>query len=49
MWMRWVGHVACLGIMRNAYKVLVGKPEGNISLGRPSIGEYYECGCDGFL
>jgi hypothetical protein len=41
MRMRWAGHVACLGIMRNEYEILVGKPEGNISLGRPSIGGYY--------
>jgi hypothetical protein len=25
--MRWVGHVACMGEKRNAYMVLVGKPE----------------------
>jgi hypothetical protein len=23
--MRWAGHVACMGEMRNAYEVLVGK------------------------
>jgi len=32
--MRWVGHVACMGEMRNAYKILVGKPEGKRSLRR---------------
>jgi hypothetical protein len=32
--MRWAGHVARMGEMRNAYKILVGKPEGR-SLGRP--------------
>jgi hypothetical protein len=26
--MRWVGHVACMGVMKNSYKILVGKPEG---------------------
>jgi len=26
--MRWVGHVARMGVMRNAYRVLVRKPEG---------------------
>jgi len=26
--MRWVGHVACRGEKRNAYRVLVGKHEG---------------------
>jgi hypothetical protein len=25
--MRWVGHVAYMGEMRNAYKILVRKPE----------------------
>jgi hypothetical protein len=25
--MRWVGHVTCMGEMRNAYKIMVGKPE----------------------
>jgi hypothetical protein len=24
---RWVGHVACMGEMRNVYKDLIGKPE----------------------
>jgi len=33
--MRWAGHVACMGEKRGAYRVLVGKPEGNRSLGRP--------------
>jgi hypothetical protein len=27
--MRWVGHVACMGERRDAYRILVGKPEGN--------------------
>jgi hypothetical protein len=26
--MRWIGNVACMGEKRNAYRVLVGKPEG---------------------
>jgi hypothetical protein len=26
-WMRWTRHVARKGKMRNAYKILVGKPE----------------------
>jgi hypothetical protein len=30
-----MGHVACTGEMRNAYKILVGKPEGKRPLGRP--------------
>ena len=33
--MRWVGHVAHTGEERGAYRVLVGKPEGKRSLGRP--------------
>jgi hypothetical protein len=28
--MRWAGHVARLGETRNAYRILVGKPEGKI-------------------
>ena len=33
--MRWAGHVARRGEERGAYRVLVGKPEGKRSLGRP--------------
>jgi hypothetical protein len=33
--MRWVGHVARMGETRNAYMILVGKPEGKRPLGRP--------------
>jgi hypothetical protein len=33
--MRWVGHVARMGAKRNAYRLLVGKPEGKRPLGRP--------------
>jgi hypothetical protein len=33
--MRWAGHVARIGTKRNVYRILVGKPEGNIPLGRP--------------
>jgi hypothetical protein len=33
--MRWAGHVARMGEERKVYKVLVGKPEGKRSLGRP--------------
>jgi hypothetical protein len=32
--MRWVGHVARMGEKRNAYRILVGKPEGKRPLGR---------------
>jgi hypothetical protein len=31
----WAGHVARMGEKRNAYRILVGKPEGKRSLGRP--------------
>jgi hypothetical protein len=34
-WMRWAGHVARLGETRNAYRILVAKPERKRSLGRP--------------
>jgi hypothetical protein len=33
--MRWAGHVARTGKKRNAYRLLVGKPEGKRPLGRP--------------
>jgi hypothetical protein len=33
--MRWAGYVACMGEVRGAYKILVGRPEGRIPLGRP--------------
>jgi hypothetical protein len=32
---RWVGHVARMGEKRNAYRILVGKPEGKRLLRRP--------------
>jgi hypothetical protein len=32
--MRWVGHVTQTGEKRNAYGILVGKPEGKRPLGR---------------
>jgi hypothetical protein len=32
---RWAGHVARKGEKRNAYRILVGKPEGKRQLGRP--------------
>jgi hypothetical protein len=31
----WAGHAACMGKMRNAYKILVWKPEGIKPSGRP--------------
>ena len=33
--MRWVGHMARMGEERGVYRVLVGKPGGKRSLGRP--------------
>jgi hypothetical protein len=33
--MRWAGHVARMGEQRNAYRLLVGKPEARRPLGRP--------------
>jgi hypothetical protein len=32
---RWAGHVARMSETRNAYRILVGKPEGKRPLGRP--------------
>jgi hypothetical protein len=33
--MRWAGHVARMEDKRNAYRILVGKPEEKSLLGRP--------------
>jgi hypothetical protein len=33
--MRWAEHVTRMGETRNAYRILVGKPEGKRPLGRP--------------
>ena len=51
--MRWAGHVACMEKFRNAYRVLVGEPEGKRPLGRPRrrledniIKDLWEVGCD---
>jgi hypothetical protein len=33
--MRWAGHVTRIGAKRNAYRILVGKPEGKRPVGRP--------------
>jgi hypothetical protein len=33
--MRWAGHVTRIGHTRNAYRIYVGKPEGNRPPGRP--------------
>jgi hypothetical protein len=33
--MRWATYIARIGVKRNAYRILVGKPEGKRSLGIP--------------
>jgi hypothetical protein len=33
--MRWAGHVACMGEVRIAHNILVGRPEGRRPLERP--------------
>jgi hypothetical protein len=33
--MRWTGHVARMGAKRDAYRLLVEKPEGERPVGRP--------------
>jgi len=52
--MRWAGHVACMGERRGVYRVLVGKPEGKRTLGRPRRRwednikmDLHEVGCGG--
>ncbi|KAJ4431673.1 hypothetical protein ANN_20273, partial [Periplaneta americana] len=35
--LRWAGHIARMGESRNAYRVLVGRPEGKGPLGRPRL------------
>ena len=34
--MRWAGHVARMGEDRGVHRMLVGKPEGKSTLGRPT-------------
>jgi hypothetical protein len=34
--MRWIRHVARIGEKRNAYRILVGKPEGKRPLRTPT-------------
>jgi hypothetical protein len=36
--MRWAGYVVRIGEKRNAYRILVGNPEGKRPLGRPDVG-----------
>jgi hypothetical protein len=54
MRMRWAGHVGRMGEKRNAYRILVGKSEGKIPLGRPRSRcvdnikmDLKDIGCDG--
>jgi hypothetical protein len=35
--MRWAGHVARMGEKRNAYRLLVGKPEGQETTGKAKM------------
>jgi hypothetical protein len=35
---RWVGHVTRMGIEKEVYMLLMGKPEGRRPLGRPRRG-----------
>ena len=51
--LRWAGHVAYMEQFRNAYRVLVGKPESKRPLGRPRCRwevnikiDLKEVGCD---
>jgi hypothetical protein len=44
--MRWAGHVARMGEKWNAYRLLVGKPEGKRPLGRPRRGWVDNIGMD---
>jgi len=36
MWLRRYGHMVCMKEMTDAFKVLVGKPEGKKPLGKPT-------------
>jgi hypothetical protein len=35
--MRWAEHVARMGVERDMYRILVGKPEGKRPPGRPRL------------
>jgi PAS domain-containing protein len=35
--MRWAGHAARMGERRNAYRILVGKPEGKRTTGKTKV------------
>jgi hypothetical protein len=34
---RWTGHIACIAERRNAYRILMERPEGKRPLGRPRL------------
>jgi hypothetical protein len=38
--MRWAGHVARMGEKRNAYKIIVGNPEGKDHWEDQDVGEW---------
>jgi hypothetical protein len=35
--MRWAGQVGCMGEKKNAYRISIGKPEGNRPLERARL------------
>jgi hypothetical protein len=44
--MRWAGHVARVVEKRKVYRLLVGKPEGKRTLGRPRYRRIYKIKMD---
>jgi hypothetical protein len=46
---RWAGNVAHMEDIRNAYKILVRKPEGKRPLGRPKNRKFFSRGSYGNL
>jgi hypothetical protein len=44
--MRWAGQVACMGVRRDVYRVLLGKPKGKRPLGRPRHSREYNIKMD---
>jgi hypothetical protein len=44
--MIWAGHVACITAKMNAYRILMGKPEGKKPLARPRSRLAYEIEID---
>jgi hypothetical protein len=33
--LKWAGHIACMGVKKNPYRIVVGNPEGKRPLRRP--------------